>query len=109
MLSSSWRASSRVSIFYTSPQGSCRVCLDRYFTFLHLVSYLTVNQQFGHEATENHSGQRQVMSEKQLFEGIEDEHDPVYHIKFYLHTHLKSQRRNHFSSSNQGDSRRCGP
>jgi hypothetical protein len=34
----------------------------RYFTFLHLVSYLTVNQQFGHEATENHSGQRQVMS-----------------------------------------------
>ena len=34
-----------------------------YFTFLHLVSYLTVNQQFGHEATESHSGQRQVMFE----------------------------------------------
>ena len=32
-----------------------------YFTFLHLVSYLTINQQFGHEATESHSGQRQVI------------------------------------------------
>ena len=32
-----------------------------YFTFLHLVSCLTINQQFGHEAKENRSGQRQVM------------------------------------------------
>jgi len=29
---------------------------------LHLVSFLTINQQFGHEARENHNGQRQVMS-----------------------------------------------
>ena len=28
-----------------------------------LVNYLTINQQFGHEATENHSDQRQVISE----------------------------------------------
>ena len=34
-----------------------------YFTFLHLVSYLTINQQFGREATGNHSDQRLVMSE----------------------------------------------
>ena len=45
-----------------------------YFTFLHLVSYLTVNQQVGHEATESHSGQRQVMFENgQAFEGVDDE------------------------------------
>jgi len=34
-----------------------------YFTFLHLVSYLTINQQFGREATGSHSDQRLVMSE----------------------------------------------
>jgi hypothetical protein len=34
-----------------------------YFTFLHLVSYLTINQQFGREATKSHSDQRQVISE----------------------------------------------
>ena len=33
-----------------------------YFTFLHLVNYLTVDQQVGHEARENHNGQRQVIS-----------------------------------------------
>ncbi len=39
------------------------------------MSYLTVNQQFGHEATESHSGQRQVMFEngRKLFEGVDDE------------------------------------
>jgi hypothetical protein len=35
-----------------------------YFTFLHLVvSYLTINQQFGREAVKSHSDQRQVISE----------------------------------------------
>jgi hypothetical protein len=37
-----------------------------YFTFLHLVSYLTINQQFGREVTKTHSDQRQVMSENGL-------------------------------------------
>jgi hypothetical protein len=32
-----------------------------YFTNLHLVNFLTINQQFGHEAEGNRSGQRQVM------------------------------------------------
>ena len=45
-----------------------------YFTFLHLVSYLTINQQFGREATKTHSDQRQVMSENGLFfEGVDNE------------------------------------
>ena len=39
------------------------VYLPRYFTFLHLVNYLTINQQVGHEARENHNGQWQVLSE----------------------------------------------
>ena len=30
--------------------------------FLYLVNYLTINQQFGHEAKENRNGQWQVMS-----------------------------------------------
>jgi hypothetical protein len=34
-----------------------------YFTFLHLVSYLTINQQFGREAVKSHSDQRQVIFE----------------------------------------------
>jgi len=37
------------------------VCVD--FTFLHLVSYLTISQQFGREATGSHSDRRLVMSE----------------------------------------------
>ena len=36
-----------------------RLCV--YFTNLHLVYFLTINQQFGHEAEGNRSGQRQVM------------------------------------------------
>jgi|APGre2960657468_1045069.scaffolds.fasta_scaffold386743_1 hypothetical protein len=38
-----------------------RMCV--YFTFLHLVSYLTINLQFGREATESHSDQKLVISE----------------------------------------------
>ena len=38
-------------------------CSCVYFTFLHLVSYLTISQQFGREATGSHSDRRQVMSE----------------------------------------------
>jgi len=34
-----------------------------YFTFLHLVSYLTINLQFGREATESHSDQKLVIFE----------------------------------------------
>jgi len=45
----------------TSKQSKSFVCV--YFTFLHLVSYLTINQQFGREATGSHSDQRLVMSE----------------------------------------------
>ena len=50
------------------------VCL---FYSPHLVSYLTINQQFGHEARENHNGQSgDVVCEWTSFlnfEGIDDE------------------------------------
>ena len=36
------------------------VCL--FYISTSRVNYLTINQQFGHEARENHNGQRQVMS-----------------------------------------------
>jgi len=51
-------------IFYISTSSELsnnNVCV--YFTFLHLVSYLTINQQFGRKATGSHSDQRLVMSE----------------------------------------------
>jgi hypothetical protein len=51
------KSSSEVSDFsLTRLKNTCV-----YFTNLHLVSFLTINQQFGHEAEGNRSGQRQVM------------------------------------------------
>ena len=45
-----------------------------YFTFLHLVSYLTINQQFGRKATKSHSDQRQVILRMdKLFKGVDNE------------------------------------
>jgi hypothetical protein len=41
-----------------------RPTLYVYFTFLHLVSYLTINQQFGREAVKSHSDQRQVIPQR---------------------------------------------
>ena len=38
------------------------------------MNYLTINQQVGHEARENHNGQWQVcLRVDKLFEGIDDE------------------------------------
>jgi hypothetical protein len=43
---------------------SSAALVSTYFTFLHPVSYLTINQQFGREAVKSHSDQRQVISDE---------------------------------------------
>jgi hypothetical protein len=41
-------------------------CVCLFYISTSRVSYLTINQQFGREATKTHSDQRQVMSENGL-------------------------------------------
>ena len=60
-----------------------------YFTFLHLVNYLvTINQQFGHEAKENHIGQA-------WFPAIYR-----HHKTFFFATSLHTSQRTHSFSHN---------
>jgi len=63
---SGWRPSMMNGGGGASPLSTVKMSADHwcvYFTFLHLVSYLTINQQFGREAVKSHSDQRQVITE----------------------------------------------